>query len=137
MYSLIVTARMNDVDPQAWLADTLARIATHPAHRLDELLPWNWTPRRDDRRGGLTLAPVNKVHHVHTIARVAEMLGEDEDWLWDVADEMDQEDGLIWVYGLGDDGVMAFTDFGIETLTGLIEIYKADPDLLKRSSDPK
>jgi hypothetical protein len=32
----------------------------------------------------------------------------------------------------GDDGVMAFTDFGIETLTGLIEIYKADPDLLTR-----
>ena len=45
MYSLIVTAKMNDVDPQAWLADVLARIATHPAHRLDELLPWNWTPQ--------------------------------------------------------------------------------------------
>ena len=45
MYSLIVTAKMNDVDPQAWLADVLARIATHPAHRLDELLPWNWTPK--------------------------------------------------------------------------------------------
>jgi len=43
MYSLIVTAKMNGVDPQAWLADVLARIATHPAHRLDELLPWNWT----------------------------------------------------------------------------------------------
>jgi transposase len=42
MYSLIVTAKMNDVDPLAWLADVLARIATHPAHRLDELLPWNW-----------------------------------------------------------------------------------------------
>ena len=40
MYSLIVSAKMNDVDPQAWLADVLARIATHPAHRLDELLPW-------------------------------------------------------------------------------------------------
>ena len=91
---------------------------------------------RHGRRGGLTLAPV-KVHHVHPIARVAEMLGEDEDWLWDVANEMDQEDGLIWVYRPGDDRVMAFTDFGIETLTGLIEIYKADPDLLKRSSDPK
>jgi hypothetical protein len=38
----IITAKMNDVDPQAWLADILARIATHPAHRLDELLPWNW-----------------------------------------------------------------------------------------------
>jgi transposase len=44
MYSLIVTAKMNDIDPQAWLADILARIAGHPAHRLDELLPWNWTP---------------------------------------------------------------------------------------------
>jgi transposase len=42
MYSLIVTAKMNDVDPQAWLADVLARIAEHPASRVDELLPWNW-----------------------------------------------------------------------------------------------
>lgn len=42
MYSLIVTAKMNDVDPQAWLADVLARIAEHPAHRIDDLLPWNW-----------------------------------------------------------------------------------------------
>ena len=42
MYSLIISAKMNDVDPQVWLADVLARIATHPAHRLDELLPWNW-----------------------------------------------------------------------------------------------
>jgi hypothetical protein len=42
IYSLIATAKMNDVDPQAWLADVLARIAEHPAHRIDELLPWNW-----------------------------------------------------------------------------------------------
>jgi len=42
MYSLIVTAKMNRIDPQAWLADVLARIADHPASRLDELLPWNW-----------------------------------------------------------------------------------------------
>ncbi len=44
MYSLIVTAKMNDIDPQAWLADVLARIAELPASRLDELLPWNWRP---------------------------------------------------------------------------------------------
>ena len=44
MYSLIVTAKMNDVDPQAWLADVLARIAEHPVHKLDALLPWNWRP---------------------------------------------------------------------------------------------
>jgi transposase len=42
MYSLIVTAKMNDVDPQAWLADVLGRIADHPVHCIDELLPWNW-----------------------------------------------------------------------------------------------
>ena len=42
MYSLITTAKMNDVDPQAWLADTLARIANHPAQRIGELMPWNW-----------------------------------------------------------------------------------------------
>jgi hypothetical protein len=45
MYSLIVTAKMNDVDPQAWLADVLARIAEHPAQRL-ELLPCNWRRHR-------------------------------------------------------------------------------------------
>src|SRR5882724_5114680 len=44
MYSLIFTAKMNGIDPQAWLADVLARIAEHPAHRIDELLPWNWRP---------------------------------------------------------------------------------------------
>jgi transposase len=44
MYSLIITCKMNRVDPQAWLADVLSRIAGHPAHRLDELAPWNWTP---------------------------------------------------------------------------------------------
>ena len=43
MYSLIATARLNDVDPQAWLADVLGRIAETPASRLGELLPWNWT----------------------------------------------------------------------------------------------
>ncbi|MBV9826070.1 MAG: hypothetical protein JO001_10405 [Alphaproteobacteria bacterium] len=65
------------------------------------------------------------------------MLGEDEDWLWDVATEMEPEDGLIWVYGPGDESIMAFTDVGIETLTGLIQLYKADPELLKRSTEPE
>lgn len=45
IYSLIVTARLNDVDPRAWLADVLARIGDHPASRLDKLLPWNWCKR--------------------------------------------------------------------------------------------
>jgi uncharacterized protein len=44
MVALITTAKMNDVNPQAWLADALARIAEHPAHRLDDLLPWIGAP---------------------------------------------------------------------------------------------
>jgi hypothetical protein len=46
-YSLIVTAKLNDIDPQTWLADILARIAGHPTHQIDELLPWNWKGRPD------------------------------------------------------------------------------------------
>ena len=80
---------------------------------------------------------INKVHHVTTINRVASDLGESEDWLSDVANEMDIEDGVIWVYGIGEDGVMAFTDFGIENLINLITMYKEDPRLLKRSDGGK
>ena len=84
--------------------------------------------------GGLTMH-VNKVHSVKTIDRVARELGENVDWLHDVVDEMDTEDGVIWVYGETDDGVMAFTDFGIETLTDLIEMHKQDPTILQRRNN--
>jgi hypothetical protein len=75
---------------------------------------------------------VNKVHHVTTITRVAEDLGEDEDWLRDVSNEMEIEDGVIWVYGFGEDSVQAFTDFGIENLIELVTFYKQNPELLRR-----
>jgi hypothetical protein len=58
---------------------------------------------------------VNKVPHVTTIAGVAERLCESVDWLYDVANEMHVEDGVIWVYGLGDESVIAFTDSGSKT----------------------
>ena len=77
-----------------------------------------------DSRSGRLIMHVNKVHHVTTINQVAKDLGESEDWLSDVANEMDIEDGVIWVYGVGEDGVMAFTDFGIENLVDLIKMYK-------------
>jgi hypothetical protein len=77
---------------------------------------------------------VNKVHHVTTITQLAKDLGEDEDWLRDVANEMEIEDGVIWVYGVGQDGVRAFTDFGIENLTELVRMYKQRPGSLKRWS---
>jgi len=45
IYTLIATAKLNDIDPQAWLEDVLRRIADHPANRLADLLPWNWRPQ--------------------------------------------------------------------------------------------
>lgn len=45
MATLITTAKLNDIDPLAWLADALSRIADMPQSRLPDLLPWNWAPR--------------------------------------------------------------------------------------------
>jgi transposase len=44
MATLIMTAKLNDVDPQAWIADVLARINDHNIQNLEQLLPWNWKP---------------------------------------------------------------------------------------------
>ena len=71
---------------------------------------------------------INKVHRVTTIDRVAADLGETVDKLYDVALGMDTEDGVIWVYGLGEVEVMAFTDFGIETLIELLHEHRNLPD---------
>jgi hypothetical protein len=86
---------------------------------------------RSCRPGGLIMAAIS---YVLTISRVAEMLGEDEDWLQDIADEMEPEDGRLTVVGIGEDETTAFTRFGVERLTELIQIYKADPSLLRRYS---
>jgi hypothetical protein len=50
MYSLVATAKLNDVDPRAWLADVLARIADHPVSKLDELMPRNWAREMQRRK---------------------------------------------------------------------------------------
>ena len=50
MATLIQTAKLNDIDPQAWLADVLARIANHPLNKLDEMLPWNWAAAKSARK---------------------------------------------------------------------------------------
>ena len=44
VYTLIETCKINDVDPQAWLADVLARLPDYPANKVVDLLPWNWKP---------------------------------------------------------------------------------------------
>jgi hypothetical protein len=73
------------------------------------------------------------IGNVFTVARVAEMLDEDEEWLDDISIEMDPEDGRITVWGRGDETVTAFTELGIENLANLVEIYKASPALMARS----
>lgn len=79
---------------------------------------------RTCRNGGMT-GQLNKIHSVRTIALVAEDLGEDEDWLAELAIEMEPEDGLIWVYGPDDnDGVIAFSPFGVENLCNLTALHR-------------
>ncbi len=50
IYTLVETCKLNGVDPQAWLADALARLPDHPAKRIDELLPWNWKAAKEAQR---------------------------------------------------------------------------------------
>ena len=65
---------------------------------------------------------LNKVYSVKTIDRVAVELGETVNKIFDLATGMETEDGIIWVYGPCDDGVIAFTPIGIENLQELIEM---------------
>ena len=75
---------------------------------------------------------INKVSHVFTLGYVAEILGEDEEWLFEIAEEMDTEDGQLWGVGVGvgEDGMIAFTDDGIDNLKNLIASHKADPGII-------
>jgi hypothetical protein len=72
------------------------------------------------------------ISYVFTIGRVAEMLGENEDWLQEISIEMDPEDGRLTVWGTGEETITAFTDLGVENLAQLVKIYKADPGLMAR-----
>lgn len=71
---------------------------------------------------------INKVHAVRTLALIASELGEDADWLADIATDLEPEDGLIWVCDTQHPhGTMAFSDFGIESLRNLIDVYRSAP----------
>ena len=62
---------------------------------------------------------------VFTINYVAQILGEDEDWLYELSIDMFAEDGCLRVYGVGEDGVTAFTEYGIERLKQIIADERA------------
>jgi hypothetical protein len=72
--------------------------------------------------GRLTMAAISAVF---TIGYVANLLGEDEDWLHDLSIDMFPEDGCLWVYGVGEDGVPAFTQDGIDNLRQIIADQRA------------
>ena len=63
---------------------------------------------------------LNKVYAIKTIALVVQELGEDEDWLNEIIEEMEPEDGLIRVYGPDGEGTAAFSNFGVENLEDII-----------------
>jgi len=65
----------------------------------------------------------NKAHHVYTVAHVAKKLGVDEDLIHNLTVGLEPEDGVIWVYGLDDDGTPAFTDEGVEEVRLILQEY--------------
>lgn len=73
----------------------------------------------------------NKVYSVTVISAVADQLGVDEDLLHEISLGMDREDGVIWVHGLNEDGIKAFTDDGVDELRNLLEIHREDCHPLK------
>ena len=83
------------------------------------------------KSGGLIMAAIP---HVFTIGYVANPLGEDEDWLYDLSTDMFPEGGCLWVYGVGEDGVPAFTKNGIENLRQIIADQREGPH--RPSSNP-
>lgn len=74
---------------------------------------------------------LNKVHSVTVISAVALELGVDEDLLHEISIGMEPEDGIIWVYGLDEDGIKAFTAEGVDELRHLLEIHREDPDAFR------
>lgn len=78
--------------------------------------------RRVVQPGRLIVAAITAVF---TIGHVARLLGEDEDWLQELSIDLFAEDGCLRVYGIGDDGVTAFTNFGIECLQQIIADERA------------
>ena len=68
---------------------------------------------------------VAAISAVFTISYVANLLGEDEDWLHDLSIDMFPEDGCLRVYGIGEDGVTAFTEYGIKCLQQIIANERA------------
>jgi hypothetical protein len=62
--------------------------------------------------------------HAATIGRAAEILGEDEELLWDLANDMEPEDGCLWIHGTDDEQTMAFTERGLEYLRELVSEHK-------------
>jgi hypothetical protein len=74
------------------------------------------------KSGGLI---VPAIAAVFTIGYVANLLGEDEDWLHDLSIDMFPEDGCLHVYGVGEDGMTAFTEYGIECLRQIIADERA------------
>ena len=72
--------------------------------------------------GRLIMAAISAVF---TIGYVANLLGEDENWIFDLSIDMFPEDGCLWVHGIGEDGVPAFTRDGIENLRQIIADARA------------
>jgi hypothetical protein len=102
-------------DPSGW------RSFDHVFNQPHGPLLWDWASMEVDRTKADQMAAIS---HAFTAARVAEMLGEDEDLLHEARSEMVPEDGVIVIRGVGEEDFLAFTPFGIENLRDILPFYK-------------
>ena len=119
----MATAKLNDVDPQpglpmCWPGSSITRspISLRCCRGIGAM-------QSVSSRLPTMAAP----SQVFTISRAAEILGEDEEVLWDLATEMEPEDGHLWIYRTGDQQIPAFTDRGLECLQEPIAEHKRTP----------
>jgi hypothetical protein len=87
--------------------------------------------RRELHRGRRLNMKRNKVYAVTAIAAVAEQLGVEEELLRKLSIGLEPEDGVIWVYGIGDNAIKAFTEAGVDELKNLLEMHRDSPSLFR------
>jgi transposase len=114
MYSLIVTAKMNDIDPQSWLADVLARLPNIFCIQVAGTTPLELVRRKRPADDGLMARPT----HVYTIDYVASLIGENLEFIQEIASNSDNIDygEMIHAYDGTEEGITTFTERGIESL---------------------
>ena len=133
--------RTAPLPPSGWIADFVPR-SSRPSG-ASSAGPSSSTTCRRGIGACSTRRPVRRLDHgrhqprLHNKPYRQNAPREDEDWLQEICIGMDPEDGRLIIFGIGEETISAFTDHGVDNLTELVEMYKANPGLLRRYTPPE